>query len=206
MKTHRILGEPGTGSVLAECFFTLAGIPYEFEEVSYSEPGPRLERLLAVNPVRAVPAIELPDGNILTETVAIMIYAHDQNPQAKLIPEPSDPGRTQFWRWILFLATSSYPTFTYSDDPSRWVSNQEAQGQLRDSISNRQKELWQILEGQAAQGHVPDLLALNIFISVMTRWRPRREWIREHCPKLFERAEKIDQHPKLLEVWKTNFT
>ncbi len=46
--------------------------------------------------------------------------------------------------------------------------------------------------------------ALDIFISVMSRWRPGRAWFARHCPKLYAIGCAVDA--RLTPVWKRNFS
>jgi len=46
---------------------------------------------------------------------------------------------------------------------------------------------------------------MDIYIGVMTRWRPRRDWFAQHSPRLAELAQAVDVQPKLASVWKRNF-
>ena len=47
--------------------------------------------------------------------------------------------------------------------------------------------------------------ALDLYVSVMTRWRPRRAWFAEKCPRLYKIATAVDQDERLQGVWATNF-
>jgi GST-like protein len=49
------------------------------------------------------------------------------------------------------------------------------------------------------------LSALDLYVSVMTHWRPRRRWFAESCPKLRRVALRVDAIPELAEVWRRNF-
>ncbi len=108
-----VLGRRGDGSDLAEAFLTLAGIPYDFIELEkYDEPGPDRDRLLALNLVGQVPTLRLPDGKLMTETLAIAAYAQNLKPDAPLIPKDRD-SIPKFWRFAVMLVAAVYPTFTY---------------------------------------------------------------------------------------------
>lgn len=131
--THRLLGCKGCGSAIVEAAFALAGVPLELEEVDYSAGSPTRERLLAVNPLAQVPVLLLPDGRVLTESLAILHYLDDLEPGAALIPPRGDATRASFHRWSVFLVAAIYPTFTYGDDPGKWVKNEEGAKQLRES-------------------------------------------------------------------------
>jgi GST-like protein len=39
----------------------------------------------------------------------------------------------------------------------------------------------------------------------MSRWRPRRAWFAEHCPKLHAIALRVDGDPRLTGVWTRNY-
>jgi len=47
--------------------------------------------------------------------------------------------------------------------------------------------------------------ALDLYVSVMTRWQPRRAWFAEETPRLAAIAAAIDRDPKLAPVWAANF-
>jgi GST-like protein len=49
------------------------------------------------------------------------------------------------------------------------------------------------------------LSALDLYVGVMTHWRPRRPWFAEHCPKLHRVALALDGEARLQAVWARNF-
>ncbi len=112
-----LIGSKACGNAIVELAFALAGLPCDCEEVDYSPGSPTRGRLLAVNPLGQVPALVLPDGRVLTESLAMLHYVDDRAPKAGLIPAPGDPAREAFYRWAVFLVAAVYPTFTYGDDP-----------------------------------------------------------------------------------------
>ena len=204
---HRLLGCKGCGSVLVESAFALAGIPVEVEEVDYSEGSPTRERLLAVNPLGQVPALVLPDGMVLTESLAILHYVNDLEPSVDLVPPPGDATRKAFYRWSVFLVAAVYPTFTYGDDPKKWVGDEAGAKQLRESSDEHRKAMWKALEAQA-QG--PWFLgerrsALDLYLAAMTRWRPGILWCAKNTPKLAAIAQRASELPEVAPIIARNF-
>jgi len=98
MKNPLLLGCKGCGNAIVESAFALAGVPVDCEEVDYSATSPTRERLLAVNPLGQVPALVLPDGRVLTESLAMLHYLDDVEPGANLIPARGDAARASL-RW-----------------------------------------------------------------------------------------------------------
>ena len=201
----RVIGCRGCGSVIVEAALVLAGIAYDREEVDYNQPGPARDRLLALNPLCQVPTVVLPDGSVMTESAAIVLHLDEQAPAAGLLPAATDPLRREALRWLMFLIAAVYPTFTYGDDPEKWIG--EAGPRLRDATFAHREVLWQQLE-RVASG--PWFLGarfsiLDVYVSVMTRWRPRRAWFAEMCPKLTAVAVALDDDPRLRALWAANF-
>lgn len=201
----RVIGCRGCGSVIVEAALVLTGIAYDREEVDYTQPGPGRDRLLAVNPLGQVPTVILPDGSVMTETAAIVLHLDDLVPAAGLLPASHDPLRREALRWLVFLVGAVYPTFTYGDEPAKWVG--DAGPALREATDAHRQRLWQQVEA-AARGPWflgPRFSMLDVYLAVMTRWRPRRAWFAEHCPKLAAIATALDGDPRLAALWAASF-
>jgi GST-like protein len=207
MRNPLLLGCKGCGNAIVESAFALAGVPVDTEEVDYSATSPTRERLLAVNPLGQVPALVLPDGRVLTESLAIIHYLDDLEPGARLIPPPGDATRAAFYRWSVFLVAAIYPTFTYGDEPTKWVPNAEGAKQLRESTDRHRQAMWGQVEAAAG---APWFLgerfsALDLYLASMTRWRPGVLWFTKHTPKLIGIARKAAALQSVAAVLARNF-
>lgn len=205
---YKLFGRPGWGSTLVEAQLAWYGLPYETEDVDdLFESADARARLSPVNPLAQVPTLILPDGEVMTESAAITLYLSGTTGRSDLVPDTGDPSRAAFLRWLVFLVANVYPTFTYADDPARFVPGEAAQQGFRANIDAYAQRLWRQVEGAVGE---PWLLggrfsALDIYIGVMTRWRPRRPWFAEACPRLHAIASRVDVEPRLAEVWRRNF-
>ena len=47
--------------------------------------------------------------------------------------------------------------------------------------------------------------AIDLYLGIMTRWRPRRDWFKANAPRIAAIAERVDALPELQEVLKRNF-
>lgn len=200
-----LFAAPGWGSAIVEAALTIARVPFERVLVDPSVPGPERDRLVAANPLAQIPTAILPDGSPLTESAAMIFLANDRAPESGLVPPADAPERAPFLRWLVFLVAAVYPTFTYGDDPKKWVKT--APDELRASTDAHRKAMFQDLERIAGSPYFlgDRFTALDLYVAVMTRWRPRRAWFEEACPKLTAIARRIDAHPELAPVWSRNF-
>ncbi|MHB8530345.1 MAG: glutathione S-transferase family protein [Caulobacteraceae bacterium] len=205
---YTLFARPGWGSVLVEAQLAWCGLPYTIEEVDdLFESAKARERLSAINPAAQLPTLLLPDGGVMTESAAITLHLADVTGSDALVPAAAEAERPRFLRWLVFLVANIYPTFTYADDPRRFVTGKAAQGAFRKSVDRYQQELWGMVEqATAAPWFLGERFsALDIFIAAMTRWRPRRAWFAEHRPALHAIAERADALPRLSGVWERNF-
>ena len=118
MSRYILHGRAGWGSVLAEAQLEWYGLPFDFVDVGdlFEDPTARRE-LAKINPLGQVPALILPDGEVMTETAAITLHLADAAGSHELVPAPHDANRPRFLRWLIFIVTNIYPTFTYGDVP-----------------------------------------------------------------------------------------
>ncbi len=207
MKKPLLLGCKGCGNVIVEAAFAVAGIPIDYEEVDYSDDSPTRERLLNVNPLGQVPALVLPDGSVMSESLAMLHYIDDLAPKASLIPPKGDALRAKFYRWAVFLIAAVYPTYTYGDDPKKWVADEAAAKLLRESTDRHRQALWKQVE---AEVNGPWFLgerfsALDLYVAVMTRWRPGVLWFAKNTPKTVEIAKRAAAFPAVAPVMAKNF-
>jgi GST-like protein len=204
----KLYGEPGWGSAIVEAQLAWYGFEYDFEPVGdlFKSPDAR-RRLEAVNPLAQVPTLVLADGTLMTESAAITLHLADVADDDTLVPRATEPQRPMFLRWLIFLVANVYPTYTYADDPSRFVEAPEAQKSFRAAVDRYACRLYSQLEREVEGTWFLGgrFSALDIYVAVMTRWRPGRTWFAEHAPRLFAIAGKAEALDRLAPVWRKNF-
>ncbi len=208
MKRPLLVGSAGCGSIIVEFAFNLAGLPYDYEEVDYSDDSATRARLLEVNALGQVPALVLPGGKVLTESLAMLHWIQDQAGTAPLIPPPADPARIDFYRWAVFLVAAVYPTFTYGDDAKRWVAGNEAAAEaLRESTDLHRKKLLKQLESACGAPYFlgERFSAIDLYLAAMSHWRPGRKWWEPEVPRLLAAADAARAKPEVGRVIARDF-
>ena len=206
-----LYSDVGSGGVAVEAALTLMGQAYELVEAPTSEPEDPAggDRVLAANPMRQVPALVLPSGEVLTESAAILIWLTEQHPEAGLAPAPGDPARAAFLRWMAYVSAAIYSLYWVKDDPARLVPDPAAQPALVARALERISACWAIMEAQVAPGGRyilgDQLTVLDLSVTVVSRVRPRRQRFYEVAPRLGEVVRRVDADPRLAAFWPQRF-
>lgn len=103
---------PGACSQAPHIALIEAGLPFELAKVDLAtkrlESG---EDYLAINSKGAVPAIELDDGELLTENAVVLQYIADRAPAAGLISPFGTMARYRLLEWLNYIATELHKGF-----------------------------------------------------------------------------------------------
>ncbi|MFZ2973908.1 MAG: glutathione transferase GstA [Ferribacterium limneticum] len=95
------------------------GLPYELVRVELSTHLTADGRdYTAINPKGYVPALELDDGQLLTEGPAIVQYLADQKPSAGLLPPAGTLERARVQEWLTFIGTELHKNFSPLFNPN----------------------------------------------------------------------------------------
>jgi glutathione S-transferase len=104
---------PGACSLSPHIVAREAGLPIELQKVNTKdktmEGGGDFWK---INPRGYVPALELDDGEILTEGPAIVQYLADQKPEAGLAPKAGTFARYRLQEWLNFLTSEVHKQFS----------------------------------------------------------------------------------------------
>jgi glutathione S-transferase len=208
--TYTIFGDLGSGAFSAEAALAAAGAPYELEIVSLDRNEQREPAFLAVNPSGKVPALRLPEGEIVTESAAILLTVADHFPNAKLLPPQGTSARAQAYRWLAFMASEIYPMVEVSDYPERFAPEGDEAERLRERVRRRIHERLLIVERNASGPWllVTGFSILDIYAAMFTRWRGSvsKEWLDgDNIPKLKAIARALSQRPAIAPVWQRHF-
>ncbi|MCC6717930.1 MAG: glutathione S-transferase [Acetobacteraceae bacterium] len=204
---YTLFARPGWGSAIVELQLAWYGLPYAVEDVGnpFTSAEARA-RLAPMNGITQLPTLLLPDGAVMTESAAITLHLADLGIGRSLVPGVGEAARPGFLRWLVFLVANIYPTFTYADDPARFVDEAAAQAGFKARVDAYAQRLWGMMEDAAGGPWFcgAGFSAIDLYIGVMTQWRPKRPWFAAHCPRLHGIAEAAEAVPELRAVWQRN--
>ncbi|MGQ2990979.1 MAG: glutathione S-transferase family protein [Brevundimonas sp.] len=204
-----VYGAAGSGSVPVEAVLTLVGAPHRVVEAATWEGEAERDKVAGANPMRQIPALITPEGETITESAAILLWLTERFPEAGLAPPPGDPRRGQFLRWMSFIPASIYSMYWVRDEPGRLVGDDAtAQATVLERTADRIAHCWSVMEAQVTPGRFlmgEDLTVLDLYVAVVSRWRPLRSRFHAVAPRMGEVVRRVDALPDLQAFWAERF-
>lgn len=200
----KIFGAAASGSIPIEALLILVGTPYEVIEAVTWESEEARQLVETVNPLRQVPALVLPNGEIMTESAALTIYLADLYPQAKLAPGINDPKRAPYLRWMAYVSAAIYSLGWIIDDPARIRADKTQGKAVIESLLERRLDCWRKMDEQITPGRYilgDELSALDLYVAVISRFNPGRNRFYRSAPKMAEIVRRVDADPRLKDFW-----
>ncbi len=188
---------PGACSQAAHIVLHEAGLPHDSARVDIR--AKRLEDgsdYLAINPKGAVPAVELDDGQVLTENAVILQYIADQAGAFELLPQPGDLQRYRVLEWVNFVATELHKSFAPLFNPA---AGEETKQLARDTIGKK----LDFVEQQI--GHKPYLLGDSFtlpdaYLFVILGWTEKMRIGLDRWPRLAAFRQRVAARESAREV------
>jgi len=205
MPEYVVYGAAYSGSVPVEAALTLLGEPFRVvERVVWADKAAAAE-MAKVNPLKQVPALILPSGELMTESAAILTYLADTHPGSGLSPAPDSPLRPRFLRWMSYIAAQIYALYWIRDDLSRLAADEAHEAVIKERTTARIAFCWEMMEAQVAPAGRfmlgDEISVLDLCLAVESRWGPRRKGFYAVAPKLGEVVRRVDADPRLAHFW-----
>jgi len=208
LATVELYGAEGSGSIAVEAALTLLQLPYTLiEGATWAHESAR-ERIAPVNAMRQVPTLILPDGEVMTESAAILIDLADRHTTARLAPAIGDSRRRQFLRWMVYVSSAIYSLHWIKPDVTRIGAPAESRHAVVDAVHERIAFCWGNMDTQITPGRYligDDLTVLDLYVTVVSRFGPWRKRFYAAAPKMTPVVKRVDAEPRLAEFWAKRF-
>ncbi len=201
--TYIIYGAPGSGSGIVEAACAEIGTDYELRDLDARNDEHRGEAYAVINPHCKMPTLETEDGEIITESVAILLTLDERHREAQLLPPPGSKDRAQALRWMLFLASELYPLVEMIDYPERFAEPGASSDTLRTRAEEMVRTRWRRLEFNVAGSPycvASGFSATDLYVTKLSVWLDAA-WRREQLPKVEAITTAVRARPSLAGVW-----
>jgi GST-like protein len=198
---YTLYGARGSGSASIEVALERCGIEYKLVRAATWEPDSNLTELKRVNPLQQIPTLVLPNGTVMSESAAILIYLGQTHADAGLLPkQPSDLARVL--RGLVFIPANCYAAVSISDYPERWTTDQSeaATKHVRTGARAQLHRFWEIFADTFPatpylNGTEPG--ALDYLAAVVSKWSGTRAHLKAQRPAFLETLQRIESHPQV---------
>ena len=198
-----LYGSQSTASLVVHWLLIELGVEHELRMLDFDRREQKSAEHLALNPQGRVPTLVV-DGQVLTESAAIVMHLADLYPGAGLAPAIGTPERAAYYRWMLFCAYTLMPAYRgwfYADEPA----GEENADKVRASSRAVLESAWQQVSDHL-EANGPYLLrgkrsAADFLLTMLMRWsrnmpRPTDAW-----PALHAHAARMKALPSFSEVY-----
>ncbi len=203
-----LYGAAASGSIAVEAALTLLDIPYSLVEgATWAEESAR-DRVAPRNPMRQVPTLVLPGGEVMTESAAILLYLADAYPQARLAPTLADTSRRQYLRWMVYVSSAIYSLHWIKPDVQRVGAPRELRDSVVNAVHDRIAFCWKGMDAQLEPGRYllgNELTVLDLYVTVVSRFGPWRMRFYEVAPKMAVVVRRVDADPRLTAFWSRRY-
>jgi glutathione S-transferase len=188
---------PGACSLSPHIVARELGIPFELKKVNTKEKT--IEGggdYWQVNPRGYVPALELDNGQVLTEGPAIVQYLADQKPDAGLAPKNGTIERYRVQEWLNFLTSEIHKQFSPLFKPN---TPEDYKPIAKQNIATRFDWLDKQLEGKEYLTGKQFTVA-DAYLFVLTNWTKPTQIDLSKWPNIAAFQKRVAARPKVKEA------
>src|SRR5262245_56162853 len=133
---------PGACSLASNIALREAGVQFDMAKVDRRSKRVDGVDFSTINPKGYVPALQLDDGQVLTENVVVLHYIADLNPAAKLAPPSGTIERYRLQEWLSFINSELHKSFSPLFSPE---ATEETKTYARNYLTRRLRYLEEAL-------------------------------------------------------------
>jgi glutathione S-transferase len=173
------------------------GLPFDLDRVD-TKAGKTAagQDFRSINPKGYVPTLQLDDGGVLTEGVAIVQYLADRKPEAQLAPKSGSLERYRLQEWLNYIATELHKGF---GGPLFASASEEAKQAAREAYGKKLDFLAQRLEkGEFLLGE--RFTVADAYLFTVLTWSKGRGIQLESWPPLKKYFDRIAARPAVREA------
>jgi glutathione S-transferase len=194
---------PGNASFAPHVLLEETGADYELVLVDRTQEAHKAADYLKLNPSGRIPA--LIDGDqVLFETAAICLHIADKYPQSGLSPTVGTAARSEFHKWLFYMATTIQPEILLYYYGDRHAVTEEGTAAVKAAAEVRLGDMFKIMDQALGEGPYmmgEQFTVLDPYLFLLCRWgrnfaRPPRDY-----PNLGAYLQRLSQRNTIIECF-----
>lgn len=184
---------PGACSLSTHIILREAGYKFDLEKVDLAaRTTAGGDDFAKVNPKGYVPVLELDDGQLLTENIAIDEYLADQKQASALAPKAGTFERYRLIEWLAFISTEVHKPFGPLFKPDTPDATKQAQ---KDQLAKRFDYVAEQLKGK--QYLMGEFTVADAYLFTVLRWTGKMQIDMSRWPVLQTYMTRVLARPQV---------
>ena len=204
-----LYGDRRSGSATVEMALAEIGAPVELRPVPLEGDAQLAAEYRRVNPMGRVPTLILPDGTVVTESLAILLTLEGRHPEAA---PAARAGRPRPRRGAALDGARS-PASSTPASPAPTTPSASAPTRARRRPSATARGRWRATScasSSARRRPRPSCSASAsrwpiLYLAVLSRWMGDEDWTPANCPRIEALARAVAARPAAGAAWRRHF-
>lgn len=201
MSGYTLYWKPGSGSMVVEAALRLIGLPFDGVRIE-GTAGLAKPVFLTLNPAGKVPVLRLACGEVMAESVAILLALDDLFPEARLLPPHGAPARHKAVQWLVFMTANIYPDalrFYYPERHTTDSSPEAAEAIKQQAARDMDRDFAQLagaIEGPFLLGQ--RMTIADVYAAMLADWHAPAM----NLPEISGLSKHVLENPTVAEAWR----
>jgi len=201
---HKLYWARETGAMAPQILLEEVGADYERVVLDMEKGEEQETEFLAINPCGQIPALELPDGTIITESAAIVLHIADNHPDSGLLPPLGSAERAQVYRWLFYAVANIYESDLRLYYSERFTTEVSCADSIKCKAREDMDNAFDLLEKALRDG--PFLLGeqysvIDPYLLMLVYWHEQPQVLLARCSKLKRLCDTVRQRPAVERIW-----
>jgi glutathione S-transferase len=201
---------PGKASFGPHALLAESGLDFDLELIDIATGQSHSAQYLAINPAGYVPALKLPNGEIMYEAAAIMLYLADKHELRTMAPACDEAERALFLRSLFYLTNSIQDSCKAYYYARRYSTSPDDSPRIAAKAVQNLDDRWSVVEDLLCKSgpyHLGQRFSLvDIYMTMLADWYPGdRDGFHERCPSVKRCSDLVLARPAIIDVLKFDF-
>lgn len=193
-----LYGGEFTRASLVQWILEEGGIPYEYKKIDIVKGEHRAPEFLAISPAGFIPVLITPEGKVLYEVAALMVYLADRHQLTDIAPAVTDPRRGLFLSSVFWIAGDIQAEMKRFHFPHRYSLKVEDAPAIQDMSKQLVLSRLDVMNTRLAQGGpyiLGDRFSLaDFYLSFWIAYLDR-EAVRKRSPRIGKLYDLVRSRP-----------
>ena len=172
---YTLYSHDGSGGFAVEAALVKAGAAHKVIVVDTAKGEQNRPEFVAINPMRQVPVLTLPDGAQMTESAAIVVHLANAFPDKGLAPKLATPAHARFLRWMFSMAANLYEGDLRYFYAERYTTDPAGAAGVKSAGAAHMKKSFAVVEQALSPDPFlcgPALTMADVYLAMLTAWSP----------------------------------